>query len=217
MGTFRSVLHSCGHRKVPTRHAPNPCHCSVRRRRPQPHPPTTPTRSPCPAPSTRPAPRVAACTGGRGSHPHHEHHLSGTAVPLHPSRPGPVTTPQNPPPPWRRGATNSRTAFAAARPSPTTNSTPPSVFTIPSRAPARRDCYPLNYKALILPTLLYGCESSFLREDLFKRLRSFHNRCARSICRVNQHHTFRHHTTSVSLFRHLGILDIDSYFHGHLR
>ena len=131
--------------------------------------------------------------------------------------PRPSHHPPEPPPPWRRGATNSRTAFAAARPSPTTNSTPPSVFTIPSRAPARRDCYPLNYKALILPTLLYGCESSFLREDLFKRLRSFHNRCARSICRVNQHHTFRHHTTSVSLFRHLGILDIDSYFHGHLR
>ena len=30
------------------------------------------------------------------------------------------------------------------------------------------------YKALILPTLLYGCEARYLREDLFKRLRSFH-------------------------------------------
>ena len=116
MGTFRSVLHSCGHRKVPTRHAPNPCHCSVRRRRPQPHPPTTPTRSPCPAPSTRPAPRVAACTGGRGSHPHHEHHLSGTAVPLHPSRPGPVTTPQNPPP--HGGAAPRTPALPLPRPAP---------------------------------------------------------------------------------------------------
>ena len=42
-------------------------------------------------------------------------------------------------------------------------------------------------KALVLPTLLYGCEAWSLREDLFKRLRSFHNRCARSMCRVNLH------------------------------
>ena len=40
------------------------------------------------------------------------------------------------------------------------------------------------YKALVLPTLLYGYEACSLREDLFKRLRSFHNRCARSMCRI---------------------------------
>ena len=33
------------------------------------------------------------------------------------------------------------------------------------------------------------------------------------MCRVNLHHTFRHHITSASLFRRLGILDIDSHFH----
>jgi hypothetical protein len=43
------------------------------------------------------------------------------------------------------------------------------------------------YKALIFPTLLCGCEAWSLREDLFKRLRSFHNRCARSICRASLH------------------------------
>ena len=37
------------------------------------------------------------------------------------------------------------------------------------------------YKAIVLPTLLYGCEAWSLWEDLFKRLRSFHSRCARSI------------------------------------
>ena len=63
-----------------------------------------------------------------------------------------------------------------------------------------------------MPTLLCGCEAWSLREDLFKRLRSFHNRCARSMCRVNLNHTYRHHITSASLFRRLGILDIDSYF-----
>jgi len=68
------------------------------------------------------------------------------------------------------------------------------------------------YKALILPTLLYGCDAWSLREDLFKRLRSFHNKFARSMHRVNLHHTFRHHITSNTLFRQLGLLDIDSYF-----
>jgi len=72
------------------------------------------------------------------------------------------------------------------------------------------------YKALVLPTLLYGCEAWSLREDLFKRLRSFHNRCARSMCRVNLHHTFRHHITTSSLFRRLNLLDIDSYYHNRL-
>jgi hypothetical protein len=33
---------------------------------------------------------------------------------------------------------------------------------------------------------------------------------------VNLHHTFRHHITSASLFRRLGILDIDSYFHNRI-
>ena len=37
------------------------------------------------------------------------------------------------------------------------------------------------YKALILPTLLYGCEAYFLREDLFKRLCSSHNKCALNV------------------------------------
>ena len=41
--------------------------------------------------------------------------------------------------------------------------------------------------SLILPTLLYDCEAWSLREDLFERLRSFHNMCARSMCRVNLH------------------------------
>jgi len=70
--------------------------------------------------------------------------------------------------------------------------------------------------ALILPTLLHGCEAWSLREDLFKRLRSFHGRYARSMCHVNLHHTFRHHITSASRFRRLGILDIDSYFHNRI-
>jgi len=57
-----------------------------------------------------------------------------------------------------------------------------------------------------LPTLLYGCEAWSSLEDLF----------ARSMCRVNLHHTFRHHITSDSLFRRLGLLDIDSYFYSRI-
>ena len=69
------------------------------------------------------------------------------------------------------------------------------------------------YKALIFPTLIYGCEAWSLREDLFQRLRSFHDKCARPMYRVNLHHTFRYHITTSSLFRRLGFLDIDSYFY----
>ena len=72
------------------------------------------------------------------------------------------------------------------------------------------------YKALVLRTLLCGCEAWSLREDLFKRLRSFHNRSARSVCRVNLHHTFRHHATTWSLFRRLNLLDINSYYHNRI-
>ena len=36
------------------------------------------------------------------------------------------------------------------------------------------------------------------------------------MCRVNLHHTFRHHITTSSLFRRLNLLDIDSYYHNRL-
>ena len=36
------------------------------------------------------------------------------------------------------------------------------------------------------------------------------------MCRVNLHHTFRHHITSANLFRRLGILGFVSYFHNRI-
>jgi len=45
---------------------------------------------------------------------------------------------------------------------------------------------------------------------------SFSCKCARSMCRVNLHHTFCHHITTSSLFRRLGLLDIGSYFYNRL-
>jgi len=71
-------------------------------------------------------------------------------------------------------------------------------------------------KTLVFESL-YGSEAWSLRHYLFKRLRSFHNRCARSMCRVNLIHTFCYYITPASLFRRLGILDIDSYFHNQIR
>ena len=43
------------------------------------------------------------------------------------------------------------------------------------------------------------------------RYRFSYNKCARCMCRVNLHHTFRHHITSSSFIRRLGLLDIDNY------
>jgi len=68
----------------------------------------------------------------------------------------------------------------------------------------------------LLYCLLHSCEAWSLHGDLFKRLRSFHNKCARSICRVNLHHILRHHITSASLFRRSGILGIGIYFHNRI-
>ena len=36
------------------------------------------------------------------------------------------------------------------------------------------------------------------------------------MCRVEHLHAFRHHAISADLFRRLGILDIDSYFHNRI-
>ena len=36
------------------------------------------------------------------------------------------------------------------------------------------------------------------------------------MCRVNLHHTFRHHITTSSLFHRLNLFDIGSYYHNRL-
>ena len=70
------------------------------------------------------------------------------------------------------------------------------------------------YKALVLPIILYACEDWSLRENSFKRLRSFHNRCS-SICRMNLHHTYRHHIITrspLSLKFLRKVLRIETFF-----
>jgi hypothetical protein len=61
------------------------------------------------------------------------------------------------------------------------------------------------YVALSLSILLYGSEIWCLREDLFNRLRHFHHRCARIICRNTIAQTIRHRISSASLFERLSI------------
>jgi hypothetical protein len=72
------------------------------------------------------------------------------------------------------------------------------------------------YTALCLSILLYGSEVWCLKEDLFHRLRSFHHRCARTMCRINIAHTIRHHISSESLFGRLDIESLDTYYHRRL-
>ena len=65
------------------------------------------------------------------------------------------------------------------------------------------------YVALCLSILLYGSEVWSLREDLLSRLRSFHHRCVRTMCRINITHTIRHHI-STSLLARLGIEPLET-------
>jgi hypothetical protein len=72
------------------------------------------------------------------------------------------------------------------------------------------------YNALVLSILLCGSESWCLREDLFNRLRSFHNRRVRAMCRISMAHTIKHRITSKSLFERLGVGSFDSSYNRHL-
>ena len=69
------------------------------------------------------------------------------------------------------------------------------------------------YVALCLSILLYGCEVWCLREDLFNRLRRFHHRCCRTMCRIAMAHTIRHRISSKNLLKRLHIEPLDTYYH----
>ena len=67
------------------------------------------------------------------------------------------------------------------------------------------------YCDLILSILLYGSESRCLTELLYNRLRRFHARCARAMCRVTMEHVREHHVSTAELLERLGIESIDTY------
>lgn len=67
------------------------------------------------------------------------------------------------------------------------------------------------YEGLILPFLLYGAEVWSLTEELFKKLRLFHSRCIRAMCRVTRKHTWEHRISNEELRHRTGLNTIDSY------
>ena len=67
------------------------------------------------------------------------------------------------------------------------------------------------YEGLILPILLYGSEVWCLTEDLYNKLRSFHSRSLRAMCRVNRAHTWKHHISNDDLRKRTGLMTIDQY------
>jgi hypothetical protein len=66
------------------------------------------------------------------------------------------------------------------------------------------------YVALCLSILLYASKIWCLREDLFNRLRHFHHRCARTMCRITIAQTICHRISSASLFKRLSIEPFDT-------
>ena len=71
------------------------------------------------------------------------------------------------------------------------------------------------YVGLILAILLYGAEAWCLTEKLYNRLRVFHARCIRAMCRVTRKHTFDHRISNAQLRGRTGILSIDTYITRH--
>jgi hypothetical protein len=72
------------------------------------------------------------------------------------------------------------------------------------------------YKVLVLTILLYGSECWCLTQTLLRRLQSFHNWCARSMCRINMRQVHKHRIRTTTLFQRLGIYSLDTYYHTRL-
>jgi len=67
------------------------------------------------------------------------------------------------------------------------------------------------YNSLILSVLLYGCESWSLTQRLRDKLRSFHRRCVRSMCRISMWHVQHYHITAQDLEHRLGVRSFETY------
>ena len=67
------------------------------------------------------------------------------------------------------------------------------------------------YEGFILAILLYGAEHWCLTEKLLNRLRTFHARCIRTMCRVTRRHTRLHRISNLDLRERIGLLSIDGY------
>ena len=65
------------------------------------------------------------------------------------------------------------------------------------------------YTVLILSIQLYGSESWCLTAKLYSKLRTFHRRCVRSMCRVTRKHTRIHRISTRELLLRTGLRPID--------
>lgn len=68
------------------------------------------------------------------------------------------------------------------------------------------------YMVLVISLLLYGSECWSLTTDLLDKLRSFHHRCVRTMCRITMAHTIRHRIPTRDLLLRLNIKPIEHYF-----
>ena len=67
------------------------------------------------------------------------------------------------------------------------------------------------YKSTVLSTLVYGCESWTLTADLWRRLQSFHRRCARTIYGITMWHVWQHHISTEHVLSNLSLQPITVY------
>ena len=69
----------------------------------------------------------------------------------------------------------------------------------------------LVYEGLILSILLYGSETWCQTEKFFRKLRVFHARCVRTMCRVTRLHTRVHNIRTEDLLQRIGLVSIGIY------
>ena len=67
------------------------------------------------------------------------------------------------------------------------------------------------YSGGVLAVLLYGCESWCLTAESISRLRNWHNKRIREMCRVTMCQSFVHQISSASLQKRTGVFSIEHY------
>jgi len=67
------------------------------------------------------------------------------------------------------------------------------------------------YTGGVLAVLLYGCESWCLTAESISRLRNWHNKRIREMCRMTMCQSFVHQISSVSLQKRTGVFSIEYY------
>ena len=69
------------------------------------------------------------------------------------------------------------------------------------------------YVAVVMSILLYGSETWAISSVMMERLRSFHHRCVRRMCKVNLWLTKEFSITTEKLLKRLGLQTIETYLH----